>query len=405
MKLRIKPDHYSGQQVSKIESILKPRDLNFETKHTSRVGFGTLYKHQKLLSVASLSKNRFKTCSGNAGEGGKSINKNIDEWARRYLSGESLRDIVERVGVNYETVRKYLKMRGVPMRSLSEAISLAWAKRSPKKPFTGCGEEKACMTMFVVGDCSTWKFPSSVRVSANTSHQAQIGLFHNLFSKYSCVSKSPRFDKKRRTYDYGLSCTLDPDSFGFLYPKPSTVPMEIQENKNMLYRGLEGYADAEGSIYLYRGGAYAYASFVLHSSDYSVLEAFYKSFKNLDYDPCLNTKNSPKNFATLGFFAGNALPILRKLKFCHREKVEAKQLVLELHGEKWSKAKAEYVAFRNKLKKDARRCREYARRDYILHHGRPHPRDPNQSIPSDIKSLLNLHGQSRDYPSARDEDI
>lgn len=384
-----------------MRSIEKRCDLDHKTQHVINIGFTTLHKQNRLLSPPSLSKNHFKANGREANGGGRFINKDVGEWVRRYLDGESLRDISREEGVSYETVRKHLKKAGVTMRSRNEAISLAWAKRSEKKPFTGCDEEKAYMMMFVVGDCSTWRFPSSIRVSGSTSHYAQIDLFQNLFNKYSCVSKSPRFSKKRKTYDYGLSCTLNPDSFGFLYPKPSTVAMWIQEDESKLYRGLEGYADAEGSIYLYRGGNRAYAAFVLHSGDYSVLEAFYKSLKNLDYDPCLNTKNYSEDFATLGFFAGNALPILRKLEFRHREKVAAKKLVLELHGEKWSKAKPEYRAFRNNVKRNGRQCNEKARRDYILRHGQPHPQDPNQITPNIINDLLDLCGLNRNYSDTR----
>lgn len=245
------------------------------------------------------------------------------------------------------------------------------------------------MTMFVVGDCSTWRFPSSVRVSGSTNHYAQIDLFHDLFSKYSCVSKSPRFNKKRKTYDYGLSCTLDPTSFSFLYPKPVTIPEEIQESESKLLHALGGYADAEGSIYPYCSGGHAYAAFVLHSKDYPVLTAFYKALRGFSYNPYLNisSKVTSKNYMRLGFSAGNALPVLNRLEFRHCDKAKAKQLVLKLHGERWGKAKPEYLAFRDKVKSKAKRCKEEARRDYILRHGQAHLEDTNQTIPDDLRDV------------------
>ena len=337
-------------------------------------------------------------------EGGRTINELINEWVRKYLSGESLGDIAEKAGVNHETVRKYLKMSGVTMRSRSEAISLAWYKRCPKKPFNGSCEEKAYMTMFVTGDCSTWRFPSSVRVSASTTHYAQIDLFHDIFNRYCKVSKSPKFNKKRQTYEYGLSCPLD-HSFDFLCPKPTTIPEEIRESEKNLLCGLEGYADAEGSIFPYCSRGHTYAAFVLHSKDYSILTTFYETLKKLGYNPYLNTYKNPiyRNYARLGFSGESAIVMLKRLKFHHRERAEAKQLVLKLHGLRWNKTKPEYAAFRGKIREETRQCMEEAREDYILRHGQPHLQEMNQTIPEDIKddvgslASLVLHDNIMEY--------
>jgi len=320
------------------------------------------------------------------------INETIDGWMRRYLGGESLRDIGKKDDVNYETVRKFLKMSGVRMRGLSESISLAWRKRAPKTSFNESDEGKAYLTMFVVGDCSTWRFPYLIRVSTSTTHYAQIDLFHDLFSKYGKVNMGPKFDCGRGVYEYYLSCSLDL-SFNFLHPKPTTIPQEILENEALLLRSLEGYADAEGSIFPYCSRGHTYAAFVLHSKDYTILTTFYMVLRRMGYNPYLNIYQHRiyGNYLRLGFSGEGAITMLKKLEFRHREKTEAKRLVLKLHGEKWSQAKTEYKAFKNRVKEEVQRCCENARNEYILRHGQLHPKDIDQTIPPIISESASQH--------------
>src|SRR2546428_7189225 len=85
----------------------------------------------------------------------------VDQWVRRYVAGESLKQIAGDL-VGSVTVFLHLKKRGVQLRDKVEAQITAVTKYQ-RKPFSGSDEEKAYLSGFRTGDLDAVKHGRAVR--------------------------------------------------------------------------------------------------------------------------------------------------------------------------------------------------------------------------------------------------
>lgn len=166
-------------------------------------------------------------------------------------------------------IRKRLKEYGIKSRSIQEAKSLM-KPRYPRKDFNGDFEEKAYLIGFRIGDLHIRKtHPNSptIRVSTNTTKEAQCALFKELFSKYGHVKQYNR-DKNGAT---SIRAFVN-SSFSFLLEKDDKIADWILQNNTYFLNFLAGYIDAEGSFCIYNGYD---GVFSIRSQDKNILWSIY----------------------------------------------------------------------------------------------------------------------------------
>lgn len=85
----------------------------------------------------------------------------------------------------------------------------------------------------------------------------------------------------------------------------------------------------------------------------------------------------------LQLWGEEAIDVLRKLPLSHQEKVSARDLILHHadYGGIRVEALGEFRRLRRRIDEEVRSCTMLARLDWIRRHGRPHPKDPDQTSP------------------------
>ncbi len=136
----------------------------------------------------------------------------VDEWVRRYESGESLKTI-SGGKLSPVTVFLHLRKRGVRLRDKIEAQIQAVTKHE-KKPFTGTLDERYYLMGFTLGDLNIVRHGRAIRARTSTTHPGIATLFDELFGKYGFVHRYPR-ENKLTGYEWSLEVDLD-KSFDFL---------------------------------------------------------------------------------------------------------------------------------------------------------------------------------------------
>jgi hypothetical protein len=258
-----------------------------------------------------------------------------NEWAERYRSGESLKQIAGEF-VNPVTVWNHLKKRGVALRDKVEA-QIQTATKYERKPFKGDDAEKAYLMGLRYGDLNVVRHGRAVRIRLSTTHPAMADLFAELFGKYGHVKRYPR-EAKLVGFEWSMECDLD-RSFEFLVPKMSSSELTLLPREEMV-AFLAGLFDAEGSIYLHnkRGRRNPEVSFT--NSHQPLLEYVKTCVTGLGLYPrqeWLNQRidrggvvgNSSLGRVRLWRF-GEVQEFLRRLPIRHQEKIMKTNLVLRL---------------------------------------------------------------------------
>jgi hypothetical protein len=148
----------------------------------------------------------------------------VDEWARRYRAGESLKQTAAG-GVSAVTIWNHLRARGVPLRGRIDAQIKAVTKHE-RRPFAGDDLEKAYLMGLRYGDLDVVLHGRATRVRVSTTHPAMAKLFESLFSRYGFVHRYPK-TTNLTGYEWTLECDLD-STFEFLLEK-KTLTTEIEQ--------------------------------------------------------------------------------------------------------------------------------------------------------------------------------
>jgi intein-encoded DNA endonuclease-like protein len=169
------------------------------------------------------------------------------EWARRYESGESLKQIAAGK-VEAVTVWNHLRKQGVQLRDKVEAQIKAVTKYE-RTPFAGDNLERCYLMGLRYGDLDVVRHGRAIRVRLSTTHPAMADLFASSFSRYGHIQRYPRTDQLVG-HEWTLECDLD-DSFEFLLAKPSISDLK-QLPPTQLDSLLAGFFDAEGTVYMHK---------------------------------------------------------------------------------------------------------------------------------------------------------
>ncbi len=176
----------------------------------------------------------------------------VDEWARRYEGGESLKQIAGGE-VSPVTVFLHLRKRGVQLRDKIEAL-IETITKHPKTPFSGDLVNSAYIAGFVIGDCQVVRHGRAIRVRTGTTHPAMAELFEEIFGQFGFVHRYPRRSRLRE-FEWNLEVDLD-RTFQFLEKDPLQALQQYSASGDASGDGfwsfLAGFFDAEGSIRLHR---------------------------------------------------------------------------------------------------------------------------------------------------------
>ena len=211
----------------------------------------------------------------------------VDEWAKRYEAGESLKDIAEgpvEWKVDPVTVFNHLKKRGMKLRDKVEAQIEAVTKFE-RVPFRGDKRNQAYILGFVWGDCSVEKHGRAIRVRSGTTHPEFANLFKHLFGGYGHIRMYPKAAKVTPA-EWNLEVDLD-GSFEFLLEKNIRSIPEMLDNRALLSSFLAGFADAEGSIYFHKNGNAGSFIFQLSNTNDDLIRELQQLLMSEQYHPKL----------------------------------------------------------------------------------------------------------------------
>lgn len=200
-----------------------------------------------------------------------------------------IRRISEQLGCDPNTVKRYLLLFGIPLRTREEAYAYRVVTRVggrswySKRDFDGTWAFKAYLIGFRLGDLSVYQssngpFSRTIEVRGRTTQQAQIQLFKELFEPYGHVSQS-RPDRNGAIHLIAyVNRSLD-----FLLPKHDVVEPWIRSRASCATAFAAGYIDAEGSFYLTtsRTGSRT-ATFAVATQDCQILTWMHQWFRAMN---------------------------------------------------------------------------------------------------------------------------
>jgi len=257
----------------------------------------------------------------------------VDEWVRRYESGESLKRIAG-ASVSVATVWSHLKGRGIQLRDKVEAQIQAVSKYE-RKPFMGDNIEKAYLMGLRYGDLNAVRHGRAIRIRVSTTHPAMANLFESVFTPYGHVLRYPR-TAPFTGYEWTLEVDLDA-SFEFLLMKPSMQDLERLTSSEIV-SFFAGIFDAEGTIYLHRKRFGASFEISIANVESNLIEFISKWLRAMGYHPCIGS--TAQNPFRLGYFReGRILRVsmLRQPEVCsilgiiplrHKEKIRKRDFVI-----------------------------------------------------------------------------
>ncbi len=259
----------------------------------------------------------------------------VNEWVRRYQSGESLKQIAGNK-IDVTTVWNHLTKRGIRLRDKIQAQIEAVSKYD-RRPLSGNSLEKSYLMGLRYGDMHVVRHGRAVRVRVSTTHPAMANLFECLFSQYGHVSKYPR-TASLVPYEWSLECDLD-NSFEFLLLKLRKAEMEALTSDEFA-DFLAGLFDAEGSVHLHRKRSRYNPEASVTNGDAELLDFLTGRLRKLGYHATVRWINQATDrqgvtgpsligrLEVLRFLEAQRL--LRMLPIRHSEKIAKRELALEL---------------------------------------------------------------------------
>jgi len=214
--------------------------------------------------------------------------------------------------------------------------------------FVGNETERTYLTYFVAGDMHAYRHGTKVRVEGGTTHPAQLELLRDLFGNYAKPIVEPT---RTPGVLYGIRATFDlSPSFDFLLHKPQELERATLRDDGLLYSALSGFSDAEGHVGLKNNHGRAYAGYTLSNRIRKLMLDFTKGLTSRGYRAPLHALHGEKVQWQLEVHGRQALELLPKIGFRHREKIEGRRLAMEYNSRPWSIAGPLYLSYRAAIK-------------------------------------------------------
>lgn len=208
--------------------------------------------------------------------------------------------------------------------------------------------ERTYLSFFATGDLNVQRHGRKIRANLGTTHPSMMSLMIDLLGSYGRNTVYPTTNPCG--YGWRITCDL-PESFEFLTRKRLAAPI-IQDNEptDFIF-GLSGFNDAEGHIGLAHSGDKAIARFTISNRVGEILHSFGEGLNQLGILSSLSELHtSHASQFQLEVSGKNAMKLLPHLRIRHPEKVEARRIVLEYHGQPWLIAQNVYRKFRQRVK-------------------------------------------------------
>lgn len=246
----------------------------------------------------------------------------VDEWAKRYLSGQSLKQIAGGE-VSAVTVWAHLKKRGVPLRDKVDA-QIAAVTKHVRRPFSGTRMDQAYLIGFARGDLNVSIHGRAVRVKTATTHPLMAGLFRSLFGEHGLVRVTPRHSSLTG-YEWSLQVDLD-SSYSFLLDYRRMIPGWALQGRHFWYF-VAGFFDAEGSIRYSASAGYGFqVSFT--NSDKSLLERISDILRRRHLHPYLRFDSHSRVWKIELWRKAEVESLLNLMPLRHSERADKAHLVL-----------------------------------------------------------------------------
>lgn len=279
----------------------------------------------------------------------------------------------EELGIGEGTVRRILARKNVQMRTKSEAMT-----RFPKKNFSNSPEETAAMVA-TVEDCAVGRHFNLIRIRTSSTHLPIIDMFTLVFGNYGHIHVWPRYHNRTGAFPYAWTVdVLLNSSFEFLLDYNRDPVIYLEENLDPKhYMVYDAYLlCSEGSIQIcVQKNFYFYPLFTIANNNRRLLEWEQNRLGGFSTD-----YNGAHN---LVIFGNDAVEILRRLHLVHEEKIAARQLVLYYadSGGFTLESLEAYRSLRRRIDEEVRLWTWQARLEYVRRKGKPHPKDPDQTVP------------------------
>lgn len=310
----------------------------------------------------------------------------IDEEIERqviefYRQEHSIRKIAEMLGICYKTVWTILVRNNEPRRSIGAP------QQYPKTAFSGNLLEQARL-LGLLEDCAASLHYRQIEVQTSTTHQAMRRLFTKVFGAYGHVSSTPNYASRLEYYQWHLSVDLN-NSFRFVL-KYKKNPLKflrahISED-DAVYIYIGSLIDAEGWVGIYDNNGHPWTILSATNNNRRLLELGQEKIGGKIGNTSLGHCHQ------LVLTRELAVKALRRIPITHGEKILTKKLILHSvdKGGIGLRTLREYRALRHRIDKETRLCTLQARLEWIRLHGKPHTKDPDQTIPKNYPSPLFL---------------
>ena len=274
----------------------------------------------------------------------------VEEWARRYRAGESLKMIAGKE-VDTVTVWTHLKRRGVPMRDKVEA-QIAAVSKHVRKPFAGTRHDQAYAIGFARGDLNVSHHGRAVRVKTSTTHPLMVELVRELFGENGFVRVSPRYSRLAG-YEWDIQTDLD-KSFAFLMDYRKEIPAWVFED-DYFWDFVAGFFDAEGSITYTESTGFGF-QVSLTNSDKLLLQRIRRVLRSREFHPYLGFDQKSGVWRIQLWRKAEVERVLHLMPLRHVEKTSKANLVLRsvnpLKGESSADAIKAWKSMVEKIERD-----------------------------------------------------
>ncbi len=261
----------------------------------------------------------------------------VDEWAKRYRAGESLKQIAGGE-LSPVTVWSHLKAHGIELRDKVDAQIIAVTKHQ-KSTFRGDASEKAYLEGLAVGDFDCTTHGRAVRVRLSTTHPAMMELFRSQFADYGFIHAYPRHSELSG-FEWSLECDLD-RSFSFLL-KPKGFNAREYSSPSRFLSFLAGFFDAEGSIFYHKKRWSGGFEVSISNLNFELLEWMKGRLTSMGFHPAVQRSKQKLNRGVRNggseiwrlrlWRLEEAKRFLKVIPIRHREKVAKADLVMLARG-------------------------------------------------------------------------
>ena len=218
------------------------------------------------------------------------------------------------------------------------------------------------LSAFTTGDLRVSLHGRRVRVEASSAHPAQLELVGRFFDPYrkriAYPIETPRGWAWRFVYDLG-------PAFSFLLDARSRTYAALR-SKRQFYVAMAGLIDSEGHVGLLKSGSRIRPVIAVSNSDTKLIKLIAGSLLARGYHVSVQRfrplDSVPQSEVFL--YGKSAIRLSNKLILRHREKIEARDIVV--HSlETPQKAHSKYLQLRRRIKHERNLCVQDARRAYL----------------------------------------